>query len=188
MTGTLALSCSDGGGPGSITTDTLFGVVPLSGVVLSDGTASGNAHVMVGDVDANTPQLNSRAFLTFDLTTIPAGKILRSARLRIFQDDIVGSPYAKLGDLLVDHLVYGSSLDPADYDAAELSRGFTVLSTDSTRETKVVSVLQRIQADINAGRTVSQFRLRFTIDTNDDAMNDFTEFMADEIVEITYER
>ena len=169
-------SCSDASGTGGITVDTLLGVNLLTGVVLSDGTADVNGTPFAGDSDAQEPGLSSRAFFTFDLTTLPAGTVLRSAHLQVYQWDLVNSPYSTLGALVVDHLVYGNTLDAADYDAAEISRGFGVLSTDPTIGTKQVSVLQRVQADLDAGRQVSQFRVRFAIPSDNDGLPDYADF------------
>jgi len=176
LAGAGITSCSDASGTGGVTIDTLLGVDLLTGVVLSDGTADVNGTPFAGDSDAQEPGLNIRAFFTFDLTSLPAGAVLRTAFLRIYQWDVVNSPYSTLGDLVVDHLVYGNTLDAADYDVAEISRGFGVLSTDSTIETKQVSVLQQVQADLDAGRTVSQFRVRFAILSDNDGLPDFADF------------
>ena len=176
LAGAGTTSCSDASGTGGVAIDTLWGVDLLTGVVLSDGTADVNGTPFAGDGDAQEPLLSYRAFFTFDLTTLPAGAELRTASLQIYQWDVVNSPYSTLGDLVVDHLVYGNTLDAADYDAADISRGFGVLSTDATIETKQVSVLQQVQADLDAGRTVSQFRVRFAIASDNDGLPDYADF------------
>jgi hypothetical protein len=186
------VGCESTGGPNSSRADTLAVVPGLAGIVQSNGATSSISNVFAGDVDEDVPGLNTRGFLTFDLSTIPAGKTVRTANLKLVQFDVQGSPYTDLGDLVVDHLLFGNSLDAADFSFPPLVSAFAVLSQDPAPGVRLVNVLQRVRADIEAGRTMSQFRLRFsTQDGDNDNLQDFAMFNDSEenpppIIILTY--
>lgn len=158
------------GGSGS---DSLHAVPDLTGVIQTSGSVMVDTTVFAGDRDAAVPGLNTRGFYTFDLSTIPAGKSIRSAKLKAIQSAVKGSPYTDLGNLVVDHLIYGTSLDSADYNLPSLSTAFAVLSDSSNLGSHLANVFQQVRADLQAGRTISQFRIRFSDkDGDNDGLED----------------
>ena len=106
--------------------------------------------------------LIERGFVSFDITSIPAGKIIELATLRLYQTEVVGDPYGSLGSLKLDHLNYGDSLEGSDYDVSSISASFATLTSNGTIEWKDVNVTDRLKDDITNSRSRSQYRLRFT--------------------------
>lgn len=112
----------------------------------------------------NIPPDYERAFVGFDISSIHSTIV--SATLRIYQAEITeGAPYTALGNLIVDHVNFGTSLSSADFTGNTLTNNIGTISNNANIEWKTLDVKDYVQADINAGRTSSQFRIRFTNDT-----------------------
>lgn len=131
-----------------------------------------NAEIQAGDVGwplGDDPY--RRGFVGFDITNLQ-GKTVVSATLRIFQVGTTGDPYnisTGLGQIVVDHVNFGNSLDGTAADFSNyIQNNIGTLSTNGNQEWKTLDVKTRVQADINAGRTSSQFRLAFTTNTDND--------------------
>jgi hypothetical protein len=172
-----------GGGPGTgptggqPTTVDMSSTAALDGWIRSDGNLSTAGAAITGDLDGAAPGLGYRQFYSFDLASLPAGSTVTAATLRLYQAATTGTPYVDLGSVIVDHLIYGDALDAADFSAAPLAANVGAIATDGAVEYKTLSVTARVQADLAAGRTRSQFRVRFsTMDSNNDAGNDFAQF------------
>jgi hypothetical protein len=163
---------------GPSTKVTLNSTSSLDGWAQSNGVASASSGgPVVGDEDNQTPGVGYRQFYSFDISTIPAGAHIVSATLRLYQAIVVGSPYTKLGNVIVDRVDLGSALDPADYNAAALNANIGILSTTATIEYKTMDVTAAVQADLGATRGKSQFRLRFSLkDSNNDGVRDLAQF------------
>jgi DNA-binding beta-propeller fold protein YncE len=132
-----------------------------------------------GDVEDFFTSTAYRQFYSFDLSRIPAGTIVISATLRLYQASVVGSPYnGTLGSVIVDHVDYGTSLDGTDYGAATLLLGNVgTLSSDSSTGYKTLSVSSRVQNDLGNVRLRSQYRLRFSqLDANTNNQDDYAQF------------
>ncbi len=130
-----------------------------------------------GDNDAYVRRQSLRGFVTFDLRALPPGARITSATVRVYQSSVVGSPYAKLGYLRLDHVDYGATLDYDEFGLPILG-GSTVgnISDEPTLGWKSLDVTERLQADLDAARTRSQYRLRFGLRYNNDATNDWARF------------
>ena len=152
----------DGGGPGfgAEQTVTFVSTDTLDGWARTDATGtSGSARVVVGDLE---PSLSGhRGFYSFDISAIPAGSAVTSATLQLYQLSISGGPY-DLGNLIADHVDYGTTLDVADFAAAPLLSNIGTVSTNANVEAKSLVVTARVQNDVTAGRPRSQFRIRFS--------------------------
>jgi hypothetical protein len=143
----------------------------LCGEVLNEGVVFGYV-ASTGD-----PTLGGgferRGFCSF---TLPDIHLVR-ATLQLYQASIHGTAsatvYADEGPAIVDHLDYGSSLDPGDYLLAALQADIGTLSTDATIEYKSLDVTPSVQDDIVNGRSASQFRLRLATEIGEDAIIDF---------------
>jgi hypothetical protein len=83
---------------------------------------------------------------------------------------------------VVDHLDYGATLDVGDYDLSPLASAFAIAATGPDTASHEVDVASRVQADWAAGRTRSQFRLRFSIqDGDNDGINDIAAWTDPEL-------
>lgn len=174
----IGAACNDSSGPGPETltlgsTAALDGFVYIGAAERADATGGGPS---TGDIDAFVEGVNSRQFYSFDLATLPTGADITTATLRLYQANASSGVYGELGNVVVDHLDYGTTLDVDDHSAAALTEDIGTLSTDATIEYKVLDVTAAVEDDRAAGRTRSQFRLRFETPGNDDGTNDFAQF------------
>jgi hypothetical protein len=193
----LLIGCGDGGtlggGPGGgVVVDTLFGIADLSGIVQSDGSSSATSNPFVGDVDATDSNRTTRGLLSFDLTTIPPGRNVVTAFLRVYQSQVVGAPYGDLGNIVLDHVIYGNALDSVDFVDGTIDSEFATLSSSDSLGIKRANIFKQVKADLAAGRTESQFRLGFSLkDGNDNDLQDYAVFRDEEdfpppIIIVTY--
>ncbi len=143
------------------------------GWVRNDGVADPQGGgPAVGDLDNPTQGLAVRMFLSFDLTVLPPGAVVTGATLRVFTTGQIGQPYTDLGPLGVDHVDFGPLLDASDYAGNTLQQGVGVLATEHIARYRSLDVATQVQADLSAGRTRSQFRLRLPVDSNRDLGQD----------------
>ncbi len=106
----------------------------------------------------------ARGFVGFDISSIQSTVV--SARLKIYQGIADESPYTTTGNLLVDHVNFGASLDTDNFSGNTLVGNIGTLSNNVTLEWKPdttgLDVTQYVQNDLDSGRSYSQFRLHFT--------------------------
>lgn len=174
-------ACGGGGGDdGGGILVTIPSIATLDGIVESDGTVyEQDAYgVALGD---GSPGDGWRGIVTFDLGPIPAGATVQEATLRLLQFGVQGTPYAKLGGaVLVDHIDVGATLDAGDYDSAAYSADIGTLSSNPTLEVKSLGVDAAVQADVDATRTRSAFRLRFAVESDGAPGADYVNFNEQE--------
>jgi hypothetical protein len=166
-----------GGGGGGLATSSQSLPAVLDGFVTDDGfvdTATSSA-IAVGDTDG-TFDNHARGFVRFDRSNLPPGATIVSATLRLHQSAVVGSPYATHGDVVVDHVDVGTSLDAGDFGALPLIPALGVLSDDAGIESKDVDVTAAVLADVLAGRITSDFRLYFPLASDSDGAEDYVQF------------
>lgn len=122
--------------------------------------------IAVGDSEEN---YYFRGFFGFDISSIQSTIV--SATLRLYQTDSDGAPYTDLANLYLDHVNFGTlETNATDFDGNDITRGLASTSDSDNSEWKEFDVKSAVQADIDAGRTTSQFRVRFA--TNTDGNND----------------
>jgi hypothetical protein len=155
-------------------TVTILSTAALDGHVHSTGNAQVgvNYYVAYGDyADAQGPVSGVRGFVSFDITTIPAGATVQEATLTLFQKSTVGSPFADLGSNVVDHVVYGLVLEAGAYSRSGLGDAIATFPPDLTPGPKTVVVTSAVATDVGA-RPQCQFRLRFTTESDNDGQSD----------------
>jgi hypothetical protein len=132
-------------------------------------TGSNTSYIKVGSNDSYV----ARGFVTFDITKLPQGARVEKAILRLYQVKITGKPLVELGNLMIDHLTYGDSIDLTDYGIPALVSGISTLSTDLKEGWKEADVSKAVREDVANKRSTSQLRLRFTkeVKTDDSAGN-----------------
>lgn len=169
-----------GPGTGPEMTVNLLSAAALDGWVRSDGNSGvTGGPAIAGDLEAAPAAagLGYRQFYSFDLAPVPAGSVVTSATLQLYQAAVGGTPYAALGNVIVDHVDYGATLNAAAYSVTAIASNVGVLSSDMTIASKTLVVTARVQADVAAARTRAQFRVRFSnFDSNNDAGSDYAQF------------
>jgi methionine-rich copper-binding protein CopC len=156
----------------------LYSDATLDGVIWSAGSPSVFANgtsLYVGDNDSN---YYGRAFVSFDLSQLPASvTAVDGGTLWLFEEaGGLGSPFATLGSLLAERVDYGASLDQGDLtlDALDATT-YTVGALGVAPEQKYADVGPSVAAAwANRPALASriQFRLRFATNTNGDGAGD----------------
>lgn len=134
-------------------------------------TNSVDPSFQVGYSNSGFTKIGLKGFVSFNLSSLPEGATITSAVLRVYQYNVAGDPYDKLGKVLVEHVSYDSleqgesgETAQAKYTMEPLDNTIPAdafLSTDATIGYKTLDVTAAVQADQGASRTRAQFRLRF---------------------------
>ncbi len=149
--------------------------------------------ISVGDgLDWYWDPISTRGFLTFNIQSLEDREIKR-IDLKLYQtnstgNDILGQ-FPTFGvkqpgsvPCIIDHIIYGDSLGWEDWNAGDKDDEQTIksvigiISDDTTKGWKTLNITDAVLADLQAGRTTSQFRLRFIIDYDNDLLSDFLSF------------
>lgn len=179
----LLSACGGGGGGDSSQILTLESQADLDGVVDVSGFLSFDPRTSsgyTGDLEASfRPGYYGRQLFAFPLGTPADGIHVISATLRLYQGEVEGDPYGKNGVVVVDHVNYVPDPGADSYDGQTLERHIGTLSTNPFLEVKTVDVTEAVRADVAAGRTHAQFRLRFHNEIHlpiVDSVNDYVRF------------
>jgi hypothetical protein len=162
-------------------TVTLTSQAALDGFRSNSGGGNNTIEIRAGNgamVGSPSFELVTRGFMSFNLAGIPAGAQIQSIELRFFQVEVEGNPYGKLGNPLLQHVDYGSSLDDAAYNAPALDSLILAAHT-SPSEWYVVTtdtIVDWIEQDLAAGRPRCQMRLQFSPETDGDGLEDSVSF------------
>ncbi len=162
-------------------TVTLYGQAPLDGFRANNGGGNNTVDVRVGNgafFGSPSEELVIRGFMSFDLTGIPATADIKSIQLRFYQVNVTGTPYAKLGNPVMQHVDYGGALDNAAYDAPVLHSATLSPHTGSGEWYTITAttITDWIENDLTSGRTRFQFRLQFSTETDGDGLQDTISF------------
>jgi hypothetical protein len=158
-------------------TITLTSESALDGYRLNDGTGSSSKDILVGNGELVNPtgELVARGFMSFDLSDIPTGATIENAELRFYQKEIQGNPYEKLGNLVIEHIYYGASLDDSAYNTPAL--GTAMLDVETLPQAWYIlsdpTFVTWVQASLGAGLSRQQFRLQFSQETDGDGQEDW---------------
>lgn len=147
-----------------IPADTIFATPGLTGYIVagSQQALRTDEDLAVGNANANVPGSTLRGIMSFDLTSLPAGAKIVSAKLYARECAVAGHPIPGLGNVLVEHVFFGSSVDTSTYSIAPIDSTGGVFTADSTVGPRSRYVTASVLADLAAARTVSQFRLQMS--------------------------
>ncbi|MDJ0976500.1 MAG: hypothetical protein QNJ98_18725 [Planctomycetota bacterium] len=178
----LVSACGGGGGGGAaaVIPATLDARIyeSLSGTVHNDnpgGSIVRHDIWCAGDLSNNTTR---RAFYSFIVGDLPPGAQVQSAVLSAKQYLVVGTPFATLGDVIVDHVDLGPTLNAPDYSHVQWSLDIGTFSSSPDIGRRALDVTAAVRADVAAGRGVSSFRLRHRLQTDIDGQRDYTAFSS----------
>ncbi len=136
-------------------------VVAESGSLRSSGEKLSVTNV--GDVESNA---SSQAFLSFDLSGLPAGAMITEVKVNFSNYDMLGDPFGGLGCLRIYTQDYGA-LDVADFFSGSplgaLARWCS--PADLSAEAVAADLKAAIQAKVGATR--AQFRAQFNDTASD---------------------
>ncbi len=159
----------------------LDGYIRESGEFSSVGGFASSADTFLRVGDTATRQ-QYRSILSFDTSGLPDNAIIQSVELRIYQTSMVGSnPFDVLGNLMVDvrRGWFGSSnkLKLDDFSALSSAAKVGVFPETPVSGWYTVVLSPNGRSNINkAGLT--QFRLYFSLDDNNDNVADYLEFAS----------
>jgi hypothetical protein len=105
-----------------------------------------------------------RGFCSFSISSLPSDADIVSATLEITQNFAFGPA---LGPVVIDHMDYGT-LDDSDFDLAALTTGIGTFPLTGSTVLRTLDVATQVAADLQAGRTRSQFRFRLTTESGND--------------------
>jgi hypothetical protein len=171
--------------PPADVTVTLTSQGALDGFRANNGGGNNTVDIRVGNgvmFGSPSQELVVRGFMSFDLTGIPATAQVQSIYLRFYQADVTGTPYAKLGNLRLQHVDFGSTLNDAAFDTPVLHSAILSPHTGAGEWYDITSntIGDWIEADLAAGRTRTQLRLQFSTETDGDGLQDTASFESGE--------
>jgi hypothetical protein len=149
----------------------------LDGFQTNSGDGSTTEEIYVGNGELVEPhgELVARGFMSFDLSDIPEGATVEGIELRFYQGDIEGDPYGKLGNLLIEQVVYGDQLDATAFSAPALNSAALAKQTspNSWYTLADAAIAEWVADSLESGQSNFQLRLRFAPETDGDGEEDW---------------
>jgi len=129
-----------------------------------------------------------QAFLSFDVSMIPAGAVIRSTSLDLTNHYLVGSPFGNLGRIGIVHHEYGT-LDGNSYAGSFPMVTLYIGSTDPLQPYVLSTVTDAVQQQVSKG--AQRFQIRFQFDKYHyyaDGSNNYVQFYPDKTkLSVTYD-
>jgi hypothetical protein len=147
-------------------TVTLFSVAADDGHVKQGGGT--NPYPNVGD---NTANEALQAFLSFNISGIPTGAVIKSASLDLTTGDVLGDPFAGLGWMRVYNDQYGN-LGNEDFTPGFPTGAIYTYSSKPVTPFTSTGLVNALQTQVNAGAPRFQVRLQFQNYTDGDNVVD----------------
>ena len=179
-------ACGGGGGGGDGEDDeapirqiSAAGIPDLDGLVyLHDGDefSRPDEPPVVGDESFNPNTVGPTVavgFYAFDVAALPADAEIVSATMRFYVMERSGDPQEMMVLMRVDHVNYGSVFPQTRFGSQMLDANFAQVEDLLTIGYRDVDVTEQLQADVEAGRSTSQYRLRGAINSDSDADADY---------------
>jgi hypothetical protein len=180
-------ACGGGGGDGGDDDDDQQTLIVESTASLDGGVTFNNAG-SVNEASPNaTPLVGDQAFVmsggtlvynalwSFDISALPAGALIASAILQLQVTSAAGDPDASFGLARVDHANFGAVF-PSTNNVTIVTFDFDQIQDLNTVGGRQIPVTIQVQADVDAGRPRSQYRVRMPFQTDNDAQADFMVF------------
>lgn len=188
-----------------VTTDTLWSVPELDGGIdyrpgsgiFTMSTTSGGFYPGDGFDIFLQEEGFTREYLSFNISnlTFYNADSINNIILWLYQHDEIGNDQLGVypiwnvagGDThfcVLDHVNYGNSLDLSDWTAGNLGDPQTLksnigkISSDTITGYHTLDVTEFVKNDIDSARTYNQYRMRFTIDTDQDNLGDKLIFIS----------
>ena len=132
----------------------------------------GDEHTIgTGDVATFVPAM--QGLMTFDAGAVPSGSEIELATLTVYQYATRGNPFRDLGNLLVDLVDVGSTIEASDYNATALISNVGTLSRGPTEGSRVLDVTEAVRYAHERGLLWNfQLRTRFENTTDQDDVED----------------
>lgn len=193
---TLLAACGGGGGGGDGDTSALT----ATGIEFLDGNIRLESFTGLCEIDNVGPLLVGEdefsaqkfitywAFVTFDLSALPADADVRSATANIRMASATGNNIfggGLFGNVVMEHIDIGPFLDESDMLAPPLGGELVggdaspeFLATSSALGFKQAEIATEVRRDLLAGRTRTTLRIRFQVveQTDGDLALDLVEF------------
>lgn len=147
----------------------------LAGIVGQSADTANDQPPAVGDFSASIGG-QIVGYYSFDVSQIPAGARIVSARLSLFSARTLGDPQAMMVHVKVDHVNYGGVFPQALIAGASLDFDFAQIQDLNVTGRKDIDVTAKLQDDLDSGRSTTQYRLRGAVGTNNDNQVDVVIF------------
>ncbi len=161
-------------------TVTLYSSSAEDGHVRGDGTT--NPYPNVGDTSTNVAM---QAFLSFDISGIPASATIKSASLDVSSGDMLGDPFGKLGWMRVYNHQYGT-LGSEDFTPGFPTGAMYTYSSKPVASFTSSTLVSALQTRVSAANSRFQVRLQFQTPTNSDGISDCLR-LGSAVLVVTYE-
>jgi len=142
------------------------------------GVCAENAvNMCVGDVRVNGESEQYRGFISFVLSELPESALSVSAVLGLEISSTSGNPFAGLGGLLLEHARF-ATIDLDAFGADSVSELGLIADAGGTGTRVSADVSEAVLSDLSSdemvasGQGLSQYRLRFEDETDNDAQSD----------------
>ena len=194
MTTLFLAGCGGGGGgenddqidPIQLTVVSTPELDGLTAVVGQNTDGANDQPPAVGDLATNLGR-DVVGYYSFDVSQIPAGARIVSARLSLFSRATLNDPEEMMVHIKLDHVNFGNLFPQVLLAGAALDLDFAQIDDVNTTGRKDIDVTAQLQDDIDSGRSTTQFRLRGAVGTNNDNLADVVIFTDGEDTEATGE-